>query len=228
MPQIKPLYEDNHLIAINKPVGFLVQGDKTGDPPLNELVKEYIRLTYNKPGAAYLGTIHRLDRPASGVLIFAKTSKALGRMNRLFADRKIVKKYWMLTNGIVQEHDSKLIHYLFKDRKKNYSKVYDIERPGLKKAILHYSLTGSLKGVQLYEINLETGRSHQVRAQMAKIGCPVLGDLKYGANEALSDSSIALHCRSMLFSHPVSKQEISIIAPLPQNKIWSGFRNIEV
>ena len=223
MLKIKPIYEDNHLIAINKPASYLVQGDRTGDLPLNEMVKEYIRVTYRKPGAAYLGTVHRLDRPATGVLIFAKTSKALTRMNKMFSDRKLDKKYWILTRVLAPDTKDKLTHYLKKDHRKNVTRVYDKEVKGSKKSVLSYKLMTSYDRVNLYEIHLETGRSHQIRAQMSTVGCPIIGDLKYGAKKPLDDASIALHCRSISFIHPVSKENITIVAPLPRLHIWKPF-----
>jgi 23S rRNA pseudouridine1911/1915/1917 synthase len=223
----RPLYEDNHLIIVNKPAGYLVQGDKTGDLPLNEIVKEYIRVTYKKPGAAYLGTVHRLDRPASGALIFAKTSKALSRMNKLFVDHDIEKKYWILTEEMAKEPEAKLTHYLVKDKNRNYTKAYTEQKKSTKKSVLNYTLKRSINGIQLYEIFLETGRPHQIRAQMAKIGCPVLGDVKYGAKKVLSDANIALHCRSLRFIHPVSKEEVFVKAALPNHQVWQNFQTIE-
>ena len=227
MRKIMPLYEDNHLIIVNKPAGYLVQGDKTGDLPLNEIVKEYIRITYKKPGDAYLGTIHRLDRPASGVLIFAKTSKALIRMNKLFAENKIEKIYWMLSEELAPESEAKLTHYLIKDRNKNTSRAFVKEKKGAKKSTLKYSLQKSINGNQLYVIKLETGRPHQIRVQMATIGCPIIGDVKYGAPKPLDDSSIALHCRSISFIHPVSKEKIFVHAPFPHHPVWQNFKTID-
>lgn len=214
------LYEDNHLIALNKRAGELVQGDKTGDAPLNERVKAYLKEVYHKPGKVYLGTVHRLDRPTSGVVLFAKTGKALSRLNAMFKDRTIDKTYWALVENRVPKAADKLTHYLRKNSANNKASVFEQEKPDTKKAVLHYRLMSRLKHYTLLEIKLETGRHHQIRAQLSRIGLPIKGDLKYGAKRSNPDGSIALHARHMGFTHPVSKEAISITAPLPDDSLW--------
>lgn len=218
---VQVLYEDNHLIAVNKRVGDIVQGDKTNDPPLSEIVKAYLKQKYNKPGAVFLGVVHRLDRPTSGLVIFAKTSKALKRMNQLFVDKKIDKTYWALVKNIPQQQKDTLTHWLKKNPKTNTSKVYPNEVKDSKKAILHYKILLKLQRYSLLEIELETGRSHQIRSQMAYIGCPIKGDLKYGAKRSNTDGGIHLHAKKVQFVHPVSKDSISINASLPDEMLWN-------
>lgn len=215
------LYEDNHLIVINKKVGDLVQGDKTGDLPLNEIAKQYIKDKYHKPGNVYLGVVHRLDRPTSGVVVFARTSKALSRLNKMLREKKIQKTYWAIVKGTPKIKQQSLTHYLIKNPKNNKSTAYDIEKNESKKAILHYQLLQSFDKYSLLEINLETGRHHQIRAQLSKIGHPIKGDLKYGFNRSNKDGGIHLHARQISFTHPVSKETISIVAPLPNGPLWS-------
>jgi 23S rRNA pseudouridine1911/1915/1917 synthase len=215
------LYEDNHLIAINKRVGDIVQGDKTNDPPLSESVKEYLKQKYNKPGAVFLGVVHRLDRPTSGLVIFAKTSKALKRMNQLFFDKKIDKTYWALVKNTPQQQKDTLTHWLKKNPKTNTTKVYPKEVKDSKKAVLHYKILLKLQRYSLLEIKLETGRSHQIRSQMAYIGSPIKGDLKYGAKRSNTDGGIHLHAKKVQFIHPVSKDSISINASLPDEVLWN-------
>ena len=218
---VQVLYEDNHLIAINKRVGDIVQGDKTNDPPLSEIVKAYLKQKYNKPGAVFLGVVHRLDRPTSGLVIFAKTSKALKRMNQLFVDKKIDKTYWALVKNAPQQQKDTLTHWLKKNPKTNTTKVYPKEVKDSKKAILHYKILLKLQRYSLLEITLETGRSHQIRSQMAYIGSPIKGDLKYGAKRSNTDGGIHLHAKKVEFIHPVSKDSITINASLPDEKLWN-------
>ena len=218
---VQVLYEDNHLIAVNKRVGDIVQGDKTNDTPLSEIVKEYLKQKYNKPGAVFLGVVHRLDRPTSGLVIFAKTSKALKRMNQLFVDKKIDKTYWALVKNVPQKESDTLIHWLKKNPKTNTTKVYPKEVEGSKKAILHYKILSKLQRYTLLEIQLETGRSHQIRSQMAYISSPIKGDLKYGAKRSNIDGGIHLHAKKVQFIHPVSKDSITINASLPDEVLWN-------
>ena len=217
------LYEDNHVIIVNKAPGEIVQGDKTGDKPLSDIVKEYLRVKYNKPGNVFCGVIHRLDRPTSGVLVFAKTSKALSRLNELFREDKVAKTYWAIVKNRPPKEKDTLTHYLIKNEKTNKSAAYDTEKPRTKKAVLHYRLIAASENYYMLEIGLETGRHHQVRVQLAKIGCPIKGDLKYGANRSNPDGSISLHARSISFIHPVSKERVSITAPVPEDSLWKAF-----
>ena len=218
---VQVLYEDNHLIAINKRVGDIVQGDKTNDPPLSEIVKAYLKQKYSKPGAVFLGVVHRLDRPTSGLVIFAKTSKALKRMNQLFVYKKIDKTYWALVKNAPQQQKDTLTHWLKKNPKTNTTKVYPKEVKDSKKAILHYKILLKLQRYSLLEITLETGRSHQIRSQMAYIGSPIKGDLKYGAKRSNIDGGIHLHAKKVEFIHPVSKDSITINASPPDEKLWN-------
>jgi len=218
---VQVLYEDNHLIAINKRVGDIVQGDKTNDPPLSEIVMAYLKQKYNKPGAVFLGVAHRLDRPTSGLVIFAKTSKALKRMNQLFVDKKIDKTYWALVKNVPQNQKDTLTHWLKKNPKTNTTKVYTKEVKDSKKAILHYKILLKLQRFTLLEIKLETGRSHQIRSQMAYIGSPIKGDLKYGAKRSNTDGGIHLHAKKVKFIHPVSKDFIVINASPPDEILWN-------
>lgn len=224
---IQILFEDNHLIAVNKPAGILVQGDQTGDKPLVDFVKLYIKDRYEKPGDVFLGVIHRLDRPASGVTIFARTSKALERMNRLFSERKIEKKYWAIVGKRPEPLYGHLTHFLLKDENKNVVKAYDKlsnRAKDAKQADLDYELTGEIGDCFLLEIDLQTGRPHQIRAQLAKIGCPIRGDVKYGYPKANRDGSIHLHCRSLSFIHPVKNEPVTITADPPEEQVWRLFR----
>ncbi|MFN7117273.1 MAG: RluA family pseudouridine synthase [Saprospiraceae bacterium] len=223
------IYEDNHLIAVNKPSGALVQGDETGDRPLSEDVKLYIKDRYNKPGDVFLGVIHRLDRPVSGVVIFARTSKALERMNRLFQERKIEKTYWAIVNERPEPITGKLTHFILKDKSKNIVKAFDFQSSrakDAKEAILEYDLIAEIGNQHLLEVHPLTGRPHQIRAQLAKIGCPIRGDLKYGAPKANEDGSICLHCRKLAFEHPVTKVRVEISARPPENQYWRIFNNL--
>ena len=217
------LYEDNHLIAVNKLPSEIVQGDKTGDVPLNEDVKQYIKQKYNKPGNVYLGVIHRIDRPASGVVVFARTGKALTRMNELVKERRIEKKYWAIVKNRPENDKGKLRNFLLKNEKKNKSFVVESKKEGAKEAILKYRLINESRDYKLLEVNLLTGRHHQIRAQLSAIGCPIKGDLKYGFDRSNKDASISLHARSVSFIHPVSKQQINILADSPKDTLWNYF-----
>lgn len=217
------IFEDNHLIAINKPAGALVHGDETGDTTLSDLVKEYIKVRYNKPGDVFLGVIHRLDRPVSGVVVFARTSKALVRMNKMLQEKEIQKKYIALVENRPESLSGELVHYLFKDETKNIVKAYASKKSGTKEAVLQYIQKGELDGKVLLEVKPITGRPHQIRTQLSKIGCPIIGDLKYGASYNLQDKSIALHCKEMSFIHPVKNEAISIEAAVPQKFPWNIF-----
>jgi 23S rRNA pseudouridine1911/1915/1917 synthase len=215
------LYEDNHLIAVNKLSGELTQGDKTGDVILPDLIKGYIAKKYDKPGAVYLGVIHRLDRPTSGIVVFARTSKALTRMNKLFAERETDKTYWAMVEGKPNTKSGKLTHYLIRNPKQNKSYAHDHEVPNSKKAILTFKVLKMMDNYSLLEIKLETGRHHQIRAQLSKIGCTIKGDLKYGAKRSNKDGSIHLHARSLSFTHPVKKDQVTIIAqPDHEDALW--------
>lgn len=219
---LQVLYEDNHVIIINKRAGDLVQGDKTGDAPLSDIVKSYLKAKYSKPGNVYLGVVHRLDRPTSGIVLFAKTSKALPRLNKLFAEKKANKTYWALVKNAPPKNHDTLIHWLRKNQKNNKSTAFIKETRDCKKAILHYKILKKLDTYYLLEIALETGRHHQIRSQLSNIGCPIKGDLKYGFNRSNSDASISLHARQLEFVHPVSDKNISIIAPLPKDPVWDA------
>ena len=219
------LYEDNHIIAVNKRVGDIVQGDKTGDKPLSEIVKEYIKDKYNKPGEVYLGVIHRLDRPTTGIVVFAKTSKALTRMNLLFSNRETQKTYWAVIKNKPQKNEDVLTHYLVRNEKNNTSKAHSKEVPNSKLASLDYKIVHQLENYVVLEINLHTGRHHQIRAQLTAIGCPIKGDLKYGFDRSNPDGGIHLHARKLVFIHPVSKLEIEIVAPTPNDVIWNAMAN---
>ncbi len=220
---IAVLYEDNHLIAINKKAGDLVQGDKTGDITLGDKVKSYIGEKYNKPGDVFLGTIHRLDRPVSGVVIYARTSKALERMNKQFHDRLITKTYWALVKNAPENAAGTLIHFLSKDESRNKSKAFHDERKGRLRCELHYRTLFRSDNYSLLEVLPVTGRHHQIRVQLAAIGCPIKGDLKYGAPRSNPDGSISLHARQLTFLHPVSKTPVNIIAPVPGDSLWKFF-----
>ena len=219
------VYEDNHLIVVNKPAGILVQGDKTGDKPLIDKVKEFLVLKYNKPGAAYVGMVHRIDRPTSGCVLFTKTSKALPRMQKLFADRQIKKVYWALTTQRPIPESDTLVNYILKSNQLNRVDCYDREIRNSKYAELTYRVLALLDKNQLLEVELITGRKHQIRAQLNKIGCSVVGDLKYGYQKPNADKSICLHCKSLSFIHPVSKEPLSINSELPDVPEWSSVLN---
>lgn len=216
------LYEDNHIIVVNKRAGDIVQGDKTGDKPLSDVVKDYIKDKYNKPGNVYLGVVHRLDRPTTGIVLFAKTSKALPRLNKLFAEKKTSKTYWALVKNKPPKLQDRLVHWLKKNPKNNKSTAFDTEVEDSKKAILNYEILKTLDNFYLLEIDLETGRHHQIRCQLAKIGCPIKGDLKYGFQRSNKDASISLHARKLEFTHPIKKEKLSIIASLPNDSLWQA------
>ena len=217
------LYEDNHIIIVNKESGEIVQGDKTGDVPLSDIVKQYIKETHAKPGAVFLGVVHRLDRPVSGVVVFAKTSKALTRLNNMFRDGEIHKTYWALCSNRPEKIEGELDNWLVRNEKQNKSYVYDKEKPNAKRARLHYEVIGATERYTLIEVHLMTGRHHQIRSQLAHIGCPIKGDLKYGAKRSNPDGSISLLARRVEFIHPVSKEKIIVEAPLPNDNIWKSF-----
>lgn len=219
---LEVLFEDNHIIIVNKKAGDITQGDKTGDKPLSDIVKEYVKDKYNKPGNVFIGTVHRLDRPTSGIVIFARTSKALERLNKMLRDKTINKTYWALVKNTPKKATDSLVNFLKKDTKKNKSFVYKKEIEGSKKAILHYKLIKKLDNYSLLEIDLETGRHHQIRTQLSYIGSPIKGDLKYGFDRSNKDGSISLHARKINFKHPVSKEEITIVAPAPNDVIWNA------
>jgi 23S rRNA pseudouridine1911/1915/1917 synthase len=219
---LQVLFEDNHIIIVNKRAGDITQGDKTGDKPLSEVVKEYVKDKYNKPGLVFIGTVHRLDRPTSGIVIFARTSKALERLNKMLRDKTIKKTYWALVKNTPKATADTLTNFLKKDTKKNKSFVYKKEIEGSKNAILHYNVLKKLENYFLIEIDLETGRHHQIRAQLAHIGSAIKGDLKYGFPRSNKDGSISLHARKIKFIHPVSKEEIAITAPIPKDIIWDA------
>jgi len=219
---LQVIYEDNHIIVVNKRAGDIVQGDKTGDKPLSDVVKEYIKDKYNKPGNVYLGTVHRLDRPTTGLVIFSKTSKALPRLNKLFVSKDISKTYWAIVKNQPPKTQDTLINWLKKNPKNNKSTAYIKEVDGSKKAILHYKTLKKLDNYYLLEINLETGRHHQIRSQLSSIGCPIKGDLKYGFDRSNKDASIHLHARQITFTHPVSNEDLNITAPLPKDAIWDA------
>ena len=217
------LYEDNHLIVVNKRVGELVQGDDTGDRTLADDVKEYLKVTYNKPGNVYLGIPHRLDRPTSGIVVYAKTEKALIRLNEMFRGSGVKKIYWDIVDKRPQKEKATLVHYIVRNSENNKSTAYSVEKNGSKIAKLDYTLLSSSDNYHLLEINLHTGRHHQIRAQLAAIGLHIKGDLKYGAARSNRDGGICLHARAITFIHPVKKTEMKIIAPPPEDNLWSCF-----
>lgn len=221
------LYEDNHIVIVNKAASEIVQGDKTGDTPLSEMVKAYIKEKYHKPGAVFLGVVHRLDRPVSGVVVFARTSKALERLNAMFREGgRIRKTYWALVKSRPAEPQAELVHYLVRNEQQNKSYAYSAERAGAKRSVLSYRLLCSLDHYHLLEVSLQTGRHHQIRCQLAKIGSPIKGDLKYGADRSNPDGSISLHARRIQFEHPVSKVMIDVVAPVPDDRIWQSAERV--
>jgi 23S rRNA pseudouridine1911/1915/1917 synthase len=218
------VFEDNHLIAVNKLPGELVQGDITGDQPLLEKVREYIRVKYEKPGNVFTGLIHRLDRPTSGLVVFARTSKSLARMNKLFEKRAVEKKYWAVVGGMPDKQEERLVHFLKKDQKRNKAMFFDSDKTGAKKAVLSYKVLKKIEHYTLLEVSLETGRHHQIRAQLSAIGHPIKGDLKYGFPRSNRDASICLHAKFLKFDHPVSGEEIVLNAPVPDGEgVWKHF-----
>jgi 23S rRNA pseudouridine1911/1915/1917 synthase len=220
------VYEDNHIIVVNKTCSEIVQGDKTGDVPLSETIKEYIKTKYQKPGNVFLGVVHRLDRPVSGLVVFARTSKALTRLNAMFAAGEVHKTYWAIVKNAPQPEEGELVHWLIRNEKQNKSYAYEREVPHSKKAILTYKLIGRSDNYNLLEVNLKTGRHHQIRCQLAKIGCPIKGDLKYGAPRSNPDGGISLLARSIDFIHPITKKRIELVATLPDDNLWKGFKSI--
>ncbi len=228
MEEPKVIFEDNHLLAVNKAPGWLVQSDRTGDFTLLEWAKRYIKDRYKKPGKVFLNPVHRIDRPASGVVLFGRTTKGLSRMNQLIKERKIDKFYWVITHTAPPQPSAKLEHYILKEKKKNKVMAIPIsKRPPkkAKKAILSFDLVAELEGRFLMRVNLQTGRPHQIRAQLSAIGCSIIGDIKYGAIEPLPDQSIALHSAEMRFIHPVRNNEVKIVADPPQSPVWSRFKS---
>lgn len=219
------IYEDNHLIIVNKNCSEIVQGDKTGDKPLSETVKEYIKEKYAKPGNVFLGVVHRLDRPVSGLVMFARTSKALSRLSEMFRNGDVHKTYWAIVKNRPPADEGELINWLTRNERQNKSYAYDKEVPHSKKAVLEYKLIGHSDRYYLLEINLKTGRHHQIRCQLAKLGCPIKGDLKYGFPRSNPDGGISLLSRRVSFIHPVSKKLIEVEAPLPNDKLWQSFFN---
>ena len=216
------LFEDNHIIIVNKRAGDITQGDKTGDKPLSDVVKEYIKDKYDKPGNVYLGVVHRLDRPTSGIIIFAKTSKSLERLNKMLREKTINKTYWAVVKNHPKKEKDTLINFLKKNPKNNKSTAYPKEIDGSKKAILHYAVIKKLDNYSLIEVDLETGRHHQIRSQLSNIGCPIKGDLKYGFDRSNKDGSIHLHARRIQFIHPVTKEQVTVTAPTPKEVIWNA------
>lgn len=217
---MRVVYEDNHIIVVYKESGEIVQGDKTGDTPLSDIVKDYIKEKYQKPGNVFLGVVHRLDRPVSGLVVFARTSKALSRLNEMFRTGDVHKTYWAITKEQPAELEGRLEHWLVRNEKQNKSYAYTREKPGAKKAILEYKVIGRTDNYNLLEVRLLTGRHHQIRCQLAAMGCPIKGDLKYGARRSNPDGSISLLSRRVQFVHPVSKQLIDIVSPVPDNNLW--------
>jgi 23S rRNA pseudouridine1911/1915/1917 synthase len=221
--ELNVLYEDNHVIVINKSASDIVQGDKTGDETLPDKIKSYLKVKYDKPGNVFCGVVHRLDRPTSGAVVFARTSKALERLNAQFRDKETNKTYWAIVESKPEKEEATLVHYLKKNEKQNKSYATLHEVPGSKKAVLHYKLIDSSDRYYLLEVKLETGRHHQIRAQLSSIGCVIKGDLKYGAKRPNSDGSIGLHARELEFDHPTTKEVIKITAPVPNDPLWQHF-----
>lgn len=220
---LQVLHEDNHTIVVNKRPSDIVQGDKTGDTPLVDKVKAYIKDKYNKAGNVFCGVVHRLDRPTSGALVFARTSKALSRLNEQFRNKETKKIYWAVTENAPAEKTGKLVQFLKKNEKQNKSYATDHEVSGSKRAVLEYTVLESSDNYHLLEVRLETGRHHQIRCQLAQMGCPIKGDVKYGARRSNKDLSIHLHARKLEFIHPTTKETISVVAPCPDDALWQFF-----
>lgn len=216
------VYEDNHLIIVYKESGEIVQGDKTGDVPLSEVVKAYIKTKYQKPGNVFLGVVHRLDRPVAGLVVFARTSKALSRLNEMFRKGEVKKTYWAIVQQRPRKETGELEHWLMRNEQQNKSYAYAKERPDAKKAVLKYQVIGTSERYTLLQVGLLTGRHHQIRCQLAAIGCPIKGDLKYGAKRSNADGSISLLAREIAFVHPVSKATVKVTAPLPKDNLWQA------
>jgi 23S rRNA pseudouridine1911/1915/1917 synthase len=221
--QLDVLYEDNHIIAINKRPSDIVQGDKTGDTPLSDFVKQYVKERYQKPGDVFIGTVHRIDRPVSGIVLFARTSKALARLNQMFQTKEIQKTYWAVVKNRPPAESGTLIHYLKKNEAKNMSRAFEKEQNGALRSELNYKIISTSDNYYLLEITPLTGRHHQIRVQLASMGCPIKGDLKYGFNRSNKDASIHLHARKIEFIHPVKKEPVVIIAPPPNEVLWNEF-----
>lgn len=222
---MRVIYEDNHIIIVYKESGEIVQGDKTGDSPLSDTVKDYIKTAYAKPGNVFLGVVHRLDRPVSGLVVFAKTSKALSRLNEMFRTGDVHKTYWAITKNCPKEPEATLTNWIVRNEKQNKSYAYSREVPNSKKAVLKYKVIGCSDNYTLIEVNLMTGRHHQIRCQLAHIGCPIKGDLKYGAKRSNPDGSISLLAHEVKFVHPVSKADIDVVSPLPEDRLWHDIAN---
>lgn len=223
-----PLYEDNHIIIVYKSSGEIVQGDKTGDATLADAVKQYIKQKYNKPGNVFLGVVHRLDRPVAGLVVFARTSKALARLNRMFSQGEVHKTYWAITQSEPPLSEDTLTSWITRNEKQNKSYAHPTEVPGSKKAVLHYRLLAHSERYCLLQVRLFTGRHHQIRCQLANMGCPIKGDLKYGARRSNPDGSISLLARCIEFEHPVTHQPVRVVSPLPQDALWQSFKNIAI
>jgi 23S rRNA pseudouridine1911/1915/1917 synthase len=217
---MRVVYEDNHIIIVYKESGEIVQGDKTGDTPLSDIVKDYIKEKYQKPGSVFLGVVHRLDRPVSGLVVFARTSKALSRLNEMFRTGEVHKTYWAITKNMPAIEEGRLEHWLVRNEKQNKSYAYTKEKPGAKKAVLEYKMIGRTDNYSLLEVRLLTGRHHQIRCQLAAMGCPIKGDLKYGAQRSNPDGSISLLSHRVEFVHPVSKERIDVTSPVPADNLW--------
>ena len=224
------IYEDNHIIIVNKQSGEIVQGDKTGDRPLSDIVKDYIKEKYQKPGAVFLGVVHRLDRPVSGLVVFARTSKALTRLNKMFAEGQVHKTYWAIVERgekpEVRGEWRTLENWIVRNEQQNKSYAYDTEKPNAKKAVLRYRTLSYSDNYKLLEVRLLTGRHHQIRCQLATMGCPIKGDLKYGAKRSNPDGSISLNAHRIEFIHPVSKEKISMESPLPDDNLWQSLKKM--
>ncbi|MEO5600236.1 MAG: RluA family pseudouridine synthase [Cyclobacteriaceae bacterium] len=221
------IYEDNHLLIVNKTSGILVQGDITGDIPLVDLCKEYVKKKYQKPGAVFLGVVHRIDRPVSGIVVLARTSKSLERMNALFREKRTKKTYWAITQKQPPNESGTLIHWLSKDEKKNKTTAFSKQKEGALHSELNYALIAQKENQWLLEVNPLSGRPHQIRVQLASMGCPIKGDVKYGFPDPNKDGSICLHARKLEFMHPVKKEMMRFEAPLPKTRYWENFKNLQ-
>lgn len=225
MNELSILYEDNHVIVVNKKASDIVQGDKTGDETMPDTIKAYLKEKYQKPGNVFCGVVHRLDRPTSGAVVFARTSKALERLNAQFREKETNKVYWAIVESKPEKASGTLTHYLKKNEKQNKSYASLTETPGSKKAVLHYTLIASSDKYHLLEVRLETGRHHQIRVQLSTMGCIIKGDVKYGARRSNPDGSVGLHARTLTFLHPTTKESVSITAPVPEDSLWQFFQS---